>query len=61
MSRRHTYANHSSLGDIGKDIRRGVEITLLGVYVEQKNLGISRVYFKIVLQGSRMLLYRNLP
>ena len=34
---RHTYGNPSRLGDIGKDIR-GVKLTPLGVYVDQKTL-----------------------
>ena len=35
--RRHAYGNPSRLGDIGKDIR-GVKLTPLGVYVDQKTL-----------------------
>ena len=38
VSRRHTYGNPSRLGDIGKDIRGGVKMTPLGVYVDQKSL-----------------------
>ena len=37
MSRRHTYENPSRLGDICEDIR-GVKMTPLGVYVDQKSL-----------------------
>ena len=37
VSRRHAYGNPSRLGDIGKDIR-GVKLTPLGVYVDQKTL-----------------------
>ena len=37
VSCRHTYGNSSRLGDIGKDIR-GVKLTPLGVYVDQKTL-----------------------
>ena len=37
VSRKHTYGNPSHLGDIGKDIR-GVKMTPLGVYVDQKSL-----------------------
>ena len=37
VSCRHAYGNPSHLGDIGKDIR-GVKLTPLGVYVDQKTL-----------------------
>ena len=45
-SRRHTYGNRSRLRDIGKDIK-GVKMTPLGVYVDQKSLVFPGLIWKL--------------
>ena len=51
VSHRHTYENHSRLGDISKNIR-GFKITLLGVYCDLNTLvfpGLTVKFFEMQL------------